>query len=142
MKRITLISIVCLLLFSMGLGAQTITDSDYLKNTLNLIADKTLKAYNHQDYIAFFNYYSNSLAQFKNKNYFDNLFVAVYKDNFGDIVSKKILSEKSSLDPDYPRLVYRAICTKCKNVLITVNFQKESNTYRIKRITFDRIPQI
>ncbi|MFO8052500.1 MAG: hypothetical protein R6U54_00875 [Candidatus Omnitrophota bacterium] len=141
MKKIVLTFIVCLLLFSIGFNLQADTDSSYLKNVLGLIADKTLDAYNRQDYIAFFKYYSNTLSQFKNKKYFDNLFVAAYKDKFGEIVSKELIEEKSSLDSDYPRLVYKASCTKCNDVLITINFQNEFGTYRIKRVVFDRIPK-
>lgn len=141
MKKIILISIACVMFFSVNLLANPIQDSTYLKDALESMADKTLEAYNYDDYIAFFKYYSNTLNQLKTKKYFDNLFMSVYKDRFGEIFSKELIEEKSSFDPYYPRLTYRAKCSKYEPVLITVNFQEESGTYRINRITFDRIPK-
>ncbi|MCF7877317.1 MAG: hypothetical protein K9L95_02360 [Candidatus Omnitrophica bacterium] len=140
MKKMVLAFIVGLAFFSSNLNAQS-ENNKYLKNTLDLIADKTLEAYNSQDYIGFFKYYTNSLSQLKTKKYFDNLFVSVYKNSFGDIVSKELVDGKSSFNSDYPRLVYKAKCAKHNNVLIQINFQEESGNYRINRITFDRKPQ-
>lgn len=140
MKRVILISIACIMLFSITVPAELINDATYLKNTLSLMADKTLEAYNYNDYLAFFRYYSNTLSQLKTKKYFDNLFVSVYKDKFGDILSKELIEEKSSFDPYYPRLAYQAVCRKVEKVLITIYFQEESDTYRITRVVFDRIP--
>lgn len=141
MKKIVLVFLVCLLLFVVGLKANAADDLGYLRNTLDLIATKALDAYNHQDYLAFFKYYSDSLKQLKTKKYFDNLFMEIYKNRFGDILSKKLIEEKCNLDSNYPSLVYEAVCTKYNNVLITVNFQKDPGSYRIMRIAFDRIPE-
>ncbi|MCF7870118.1 MAG: hypothetical protein K9M01_03265 [Candidatus Omnitrophica bacterium] len=141
MKKIVLVFVACLLLFSVGFKIHAANDLEYSKNILDLIAKKTLNAYNRQDYLAFFKYYSDSLNQLKTKKYFDNLFIAIYKDRLGDIISKKLIEEKSTLDSDYPSLVYKAICTKCDDVLITVNFQKNSGNYHITRVAFDCIPE-
>jgi hypothetical protein len=141
MKKIVLVFVACLLLFSVGFKIYAANDLEYLKNSLDLIAEKTFDAYNHKDHLAFFKYYSDSLRQLKTKEYFDNLFIAMYKKRFGDIVSKKLIKEKCILDSDHPSLVYEAVCTKYKNVLITVNFQKDPGNYRITRVAFDRIPE-
>ncbi len=140
MKKIILISVACMMFSLANLCANPINDSDYLKNVLDSISDKTLEAYNYEDYVAFFKYYSNTLSQLKTKKYFDNLFVSVYKDKFGEILSKKLIEEKSSFDPYYPRLAYQTVCRKVEKVLITIYFQEESDTYRITRVVFDRIP--
>jgi hypothetical protein len=140
MKKMVFAFIVGLAFFSCNLNAQP-ESNKYLKNTLELIADRALEAYNSEDYIDFFKYYTNSLSQLKTKRYFDNLFISVYKDSFGDIISKELVESKSSFNPDYPRLVYKAKCVKHDNVLIQINFQEESGNYRINRITFDRKPQ-
>jgi hypothetical protein len=141
MKKIILIFAACALFFSAGFEIYAANDLEYSKNTLDLIAEKTLDAYNHQDYLAFFKYYSDSLKQLKTKKYFDNLFMEIYKNRFGNIVSKKLIDEKCNLDSDYPSLVYEAVCTKNNNVLITVNFQKDPGSYRITRVAFDRTPE-
>ncbi|MCF7873188.1 MAG: hypothetical protein K9L80_03210 [Candidatus Omnitrophica bacterium] len=141
MKKIILVFAACSLFFLAGFKVHAANDLEYSKNTLDLIAEKTLDAYNCQDHLAFFKYYSDSLKQLKTKKYFDNLFIAIYKNRFGDIVSKKLIEEKCNLDSDYPSLVYEAVCTKYNNVLITVNFQKDPGSYCITQVAFDRMPE-
>ncbi len=141
MNKTMPVCVVCLIFFSVSALAQPITDLKYLKNTLDLIADKTLEAYNYEDHLGFFKYHSNTLSDLKTKQYFESLFISGYKDTFGNILSKKLVEKESSFDPYYPRLTYKVVCEKYSDVLVAINFQEEAGTYRINQITFDRIPK-
>lgn len=140
MRKKIILAFFCTLFFSLA-GANPCRaeiKSEYLLRTLDLIAEKTFQGYNSEDYLQFFQYYSNTLTDVKNnRQYFTNVFMDVYKNNFGTILTRRIDRQASNLNPQYPRLVYTAECKKASDVLIVVNFQEESGTYRITQIKFD-----
>lgn len=111
----------------------------YLINTLEILAKSALRAYNFDDYIKFTEYFSKDLKQTVTKEYYNEFYVGFYKDMFGDIEFKKLWHEKTVIDPNRPVLVYKAIFQNYQDCLITINFVKEYNNYRITRIQFDKV---
>ena len=112
---------------------------DYLLGTLEILVDEALLAYNAEDYIKFFEYFSQEMDPITTEQYFRSVYVNGHKRQLGDFVSKQLIREESLIDPDFPMLVYQAIFTKNRDVIITVNFAKEYDNYRIERIRFDRV---
>ncbi|MBN3039607.1 MAG: hypothetical protein JW867_00595 [Candidatus Omnitrophica bacterium] len=111
----------------------------YLIDTLDLLTEKTLEAYMLEDYISFYQYFAKKMEPVTEKQHFDNAFIKIYKEDLGNVISRKLLLEKSKLDRDFPVLVYKARFEKFEPVLITVNFANEYDRYRITRIRFDRV---
>lgn len=111
---------------------------DYLANSLDLLVNSALTAYNCGDYVKFYEYFAKQLEPITAEKYFKAIYIDGYKRNFGDFISKSLLLQESTLDPDFPMLVYKAKFSDCPNAKITVNFTKEYDNYRINRIVFDK----
>lgn len=120
-------------------SADTQPSEDYLLATLEILVDTTLQAYNSEDYFKFFEYFAKEMSPITTKQYFKAVYVEGYKAKLGLLHFRELILEESSLDFDFPMLVYRAEFEKEDNVLIIVNFAQEHGNYRIKRIRFDRV---
>jgi len=112
---------------------------NYLINTLDVLVQRTLQAYNHQDYAMFYKYFAKQMAPIQAKRFFDAEYMSVYKKQLGAVLEKRLLREKSRLNHDLPELVYQAKFENFNPVLITVNFVNQHDDYRITRIRFDRV---
>ena len=111
----------------------------YMLDTLNLLVDKTLKAYNAENPIEFYRYFADKMEDVAKCNYFEAVYVDGYKKALGFIESRELLEDESSFDPDFPVLAYKCEFEKNPCVFMTVNFIKEDDTYRITQIRFDKI---
>ncbi|MBU2044150.1 MAG: hypothetical protein KJ977_00325 [Candidatus Omnitrophica bacterium] len=111
----------------------------YLLGTLEILVDEALLAYNTEDYLKFFEYFAKEMNPITTEQYFRAVYINGYKSQLGDLVSKQLIKEESLIDPDFPMLVYQAVFTKNRDVVIIVNFTKEYDNYRIERIRFDRV---
>ncbi len=112
---------------------------EYFVDSLEILANEALEGYNLEDYIKFYQYFSKDMSGLTSKEYFKAVFLDSYKKDLGDIIAKKLLAEKSFLDSNYPILVYNGTFEKANNVLVTINFEKEYDSYRISMIRFDRL---
>jgi hypothetical protein len=140
MKKLALYFAAACLVFSFfcqGVSAQP--SKDYLFNMLDILVDETLMAYNSDDYIKFYEYFAKKMEPVTAEQHFRAVYSNGYKKDLGDFISRKILLEKSSLDPDFPLLVYEAEFKNYKKVYVTVNFLKEYGNYRISRMEMDKI---
>ncbi|MBU1113028.1 MAG: hypothetical protein KKH93_04055, partial [Candidatus Omnitrophica bacterium] len=106
---------------------------------LEILVDEALLAYNTEDYLKFFEYFAKEMNPITTEQYFRAVYINGYKSQLGDLVSKQLIKEESLIDPDFPMLVYQAVFTKNRDVVIIVNFTKEYDNYRIERIRFDRV---
>ena len=111
---------------------------DYLIEIWNLLTNKALVAYNSENYTDFRSCFADSMSSAVTKSYFKEVFLGTYKKNLGFVESVKFLKNQSSLDPDFPTLLYSAEFEKYKQVLITVNFMNENGRYRITQLRFDK----
>ena len=112
---------------------------EYLRATLEILVDEALLAYNSEDYLKFFEYFAKEMDPITTEQYFRAVYLNGHKRQLGDFLSKEMIQEQSRLDPDLPMLVYEAVFTKNRNVIIIVNFTKEYDNYRIERIRFDKV---
>ena len=111
---------------------------EYLIEIWNLLTNKALVAYNSENYTDFRSCFADSMSSAVTKSYFKEVFLGTYKKNLGFVESVKFLKNQSSLDPDFPTLLYSAEFEKYKQVLITVNFMNENGRYRITQLRFDK----
>jgi len=79
------------------------------------------------------------MAPITGREHFKAVFLDVYKANLGHAEPKRILRKESSLDTDFPVLIYEGEFEKYDRVLITVNFMNEDGNYRITQVRFDKI---
>ncbi len=119
--------------------AQAQPSEDYLAASLDLIVGQALQAYNSEDYFKFFEYFAKEMSPITTKQYFKAVYTNGHKRNLGEFYRRDLILKQSSLDPDYPMLVYEGQFEKYDQVLIVVNFTKEYDNYRIERIRFDKI---
>jgi len=112
---------------------------DYLAASLDLLVGQALGAYNSEDHFKFFEYFAKDMSAITTKQYFRAVYTNGHKKNLGEFYRRELILKDSSLDPDYPMLVYEGEFEKYNQVLIVVNFAKEYSNYRIKRIRFDKI---
>lgn len=138
MKKVSLmvLCVLCLVSFNNSLLAQP--TSRYLSSSLQVLADKALEAYNNEDSVEFFEYYAESMKPVATSQYFKNMYVDSYKKDLGRLESKELLPAKSSLRTNFPVLAYEGDFENFDKVLITVNFKKEYDNYRITQIKFDK----
>ena len=132
-----LIVLLCTNLLCVRIAAQDF--SRYMIETLEILVDRTLEAYNIEDHIKFHEYYAKQMNEITVKQYFWANFVEGYKEDFGEYLTRKLLKDKSVLDPDFPMLAYSAEFAKNKKSFIRVNFVKEYDNYRITRMRFDTV---
>ena len=114
-------------------------DDVYILKTLSLLAQKSFSGYNSANYEDFIEYCSAKTKSLITKEYFENLYMQIYKKDFGQIIVFRPLLEECQLDQNFPVLVYQAKFEEYDEVLVTVNFMREYDTYRITRIEFDKI---
>jgi len=112
---------------------------EYLTETLDILVSGALQAYNSEDSFKFFEYFAKEMLPITTKRHFKAEFIKIHKKNLGDFHFRKLIREDSTLDPDYPILVYQGEFEKYDNVLIVVNFAREYDNYRIERIRFDKV---
>lgn len=112
---------------------------EYLAATLDILVGETMQAYNSEDYVKFFEYFSKEMSPITTKQYFKAIYVNGHKLNLGDIYVRELNKSESSLDPDFPMLVYDCEFQKYADVKMIVNFTREYGNYRIKRIRIDKI---
>lgn len=141
MRKIVLLSLalaICsVCIFCDDIDAQP--SQDYLIKSLDVLVDAALMAYNFEDYIKFTEYFAKSMESSITEEYFSGIYLDFYKKTLGYVKFKKLSLEKSSVDPNRPALVYNAIFEKYDKVIITVNFMKEYDNYRITQIKFDKV---
>lgn len=138
MRRVSLLVLVLICFASFNCSAWAQPTNKYLLGTLEVLADKALEGYNSQDAVQFYEYFAKSMEPVTTDQYFENFFIKGYMKDFGLMESKMLSLGQSSLRPDFPSLVYKAKFQNYDNVLITVNFQKEYDNYRITQIKFDK----
>ena len=136
MRKIFLVVLVCLMSFNCSAWAQP--TNKYLLGTLEVLADSALEGYNTQDSVQFYKYFAKSMEELTKDQYFKSLYVEVHMRDLGYLESKVLLLDQSSLDPNFPNLVYKAKFQKRDNIWVTVNFQKEYENYRITRIKYNK----
>lgn len=107
----------------------------FLKEFLPEI-DETLKAYNEEDYHGFYKYYAKRRLA-KTEAIFIATWVDGYKRQYGNLVSKTFIQDKSNFNEVNPLLYYRAEFQKTENAEIKVIFVKEKGAYKIFHIRFD-----
>jgi hypothetical protein len=134
-----MLGIFMLCFFSPAVAVAEQPAKDYLTGSLDLLVNSALIAYNCEDCVKFYEYFAKQMEPITAEQYFKAVYIKGYKKNFGDFISKVLLPEESSFDPDFPMLVYMAQFSDCPKVKITVNFTKEYDNYRINRIEFDKV---
>ena len=98
--------------------------------------DKLLKAYNDNDWKAFFGDYAKSMSALATEPTYKML----YGDKgFGKFVSKKLIDKETVSAGNLPLLVYEAEFEKEKKVKISVNFTKEDDQFKIMQVRFDKM---
>ena len=98
--------------------------------------DKMLKAYNDNDWKAFFTDYAKSMAALATEPTYKML----YGDKgFGKFVSKKLIDKETVSANDTPLLVYEAEFEKEKKVKISVNFTKEDGQLKVMQVQFNKM---
>jgi len=104
-----------------------------------MLAHNSFFGYNASSYEAFIEYCAVKTKALITKEYFENLYMQIYKKDLGQIVKFRPLLEECVFHQDYPILTYQAKFERHDNVLVTVNFMREFDNYRITRIEFDKI---
>ena len=137
-KHRLILSIFVLSFLFTSFSALAQPSKDYLIEIWNLLTNKALVAYNSENYTDFRSCFADSMSSAVTKSYFKEVFLGTYKKNLGFVESVKFLKNQSSLDPDFPILLYSAEFEKYKPVLITVNFMNENGRYRITQLRFDK----
>jgi len=112
---------------------------EYLIVSLDVLVQRTLHAYNREDYIMFYKYFAKKMDPVKAKRFFNAEYISLYKKELGSIISTRLILGKTNLDHDLPELVYEAKFEKFAPVLVTVNFVNQNDDYRITRVRFDRV---
>ncbi len=112
---------------------------EYLARSLDVVVDKTMEAYNFEDYIQFFEHFAKSMSSVTTKEYFRAVYLDTYKKELGELELKRLLRDESKLDLDFPVLVYMAKFEKYDMVVIRVNFEREHDQYKISYISFDKV---
>jgi len=111
----------------------------YLLKTLSLLASRSFSGYNSSSYEEFIKYCAVKTKSLITKEYFENLYLQIYKKDLGQIIMFRPLLEECRFDYDFPVITYQARFERYNNVLVTVNFMHEHDNYRITRIEFDKI---
>ena len=107
--------------------------------TFDPLVENALKAYNKEDFKAFFADYSKSLSAMATEPVFKMMFIDTYKKDLGNYVSRKLVADQSSkVVGDANVLVYNAQFEKNKNVRISVNVNKEDGKFKFVQIRFDK----
>src|SRR4030042_217582 len=132
-------SAVMMIAFAIAPRTEAQPSQEYLIRTLDLLVDRTLLAYNREDYISFYEYFAEKMDPVTAQRHFESTFLKTYKERFGSVMHKTLLPERSDFNYDYPEVVYVAGCEKKDQVLIVINFANQYDNYRITRVRFDEI---
>lgn len=106
---------------------------------LEALVDRALDAYNKGSYMLFYENFARATQEAQSEQYFQAHYIDIYKRDLGNYSSKIFIPERSSLDTEYPYLVYEAHFKKFNGkVTITVNFKNEDGFFKITRVSFDK----
>jgi hypothetical protein len=141
MKKLFLIaSAVVIALAALGYAmAQNKLAPDEVKIFLSRcepLVTAALDAYNRENYKDFYRDFVSERLE-RSEKAFREIWVAGYKAQFGDIVSKELLRDKCNFNPTYPMLVYMGQFSRHPDVTIKAIFSKEGASYRIFYLRFD-----
>ena len=139
MKKIILTFLIFSMVSFLPSRCYSQEDDVYILKTLSLLAQKSFSGYNSASYEEFIEYCAVKTKSLITKEYFENLYMQIYKKDLGQIVVFRPLLKECQLDQDFPILVYQAKFQRYDDVIVTVNFMREYDTYRITRIEFDKI---
>jgi hypothetical protein len=98
--------------------------------------DKLLKAYNDNDWKAFYTDYAKSMSALATEPTFKMLYV---DKGLGKIVSKKLIDKETVSAGDFPLLVYEAEFEKDKKIKVSVNFTKEDGQFKVMQVQFNKM---
>ncbi len=115
------------------------SEERYIIRSLDFIVDKTLQAYNDEDSIGFFKYFSPNSSALVSQKSFKAVYLDTYKKDFGGLQAKELLLEESLIDDTFPVLIYLGKFEQCAGVRIIFNFRKEKSGYKITQVRFDRV---
>lgn len=136
------LAFACLSMMQVCYG-RTVTDELTLaemKKTLDQRVIETLNAYNKGDYSAFCRFFSQTAKREMTARYFAEVYMGVYKDEFGDFLYSDLSEKLSSFDANYPRLVYDGVFVKNEHVQIIASFENENGLFRVASVRFYPVP--
>lgn len=111
----------------------------YMIDTLNLLVEKTLDAYNLENHVEFYRYFACKMEPVTRSHHFKKVYIDIYKKELGYVESWVLLENESYLNPDFPVLAYQCVFEKNPCVFLTVNFAKENGAYVITEMRFDKV---
>jgi hypothetical protein len=94
------------------------------------VNDKVIAAYNDHDAARFAEVFSPTAVPPPNDDYFRNVIMGLYHEEFGGITGKKLTGE-TNLDLNHGMLVYEITCKKGIRAKISTNFRRESGQLRV-----------
>ncbi len=103
-----------------------------------VLAD-ALADYNAKDESRFTAHFSKQAEPPMDSRVFKNLFIGIYHDEFGDVLSKTLSSAESSSDPDFGMLVYIVECKKRPKTKLSVNFRRENGVMKIAQWRMEKM---
>ncbi len=126
-------------IFSLQSNTYCQPSQEYMIDTLNLLVDKTLDAYNVENHVEFYRYFACRMDPITRSHHFKKVYIDTYKKQLGRILTWELLEKESYFDPDFPVLAYKCEFEKNPCVFMTINFEKENGSYMITQIRFDKI---
>jgi len=145
MKNAIRICIILVFLVSIGAGLVICSqDKPAVEKTQSFIeqygpvVDEALNAYNNEDCKNFYKNFSKQ-RQGLTEEVFKAIWIDMYKRDFGNLISKKLIPEKCDLNTVCPLLVYRGKFEKNPDVIIKATFTKDDDSpdYKLFYIRFD-----
>jgi len=101
--------------------------------------DAALKAYNEQDWKAFYKDYAKMMAGIATEQAFGTMYKGMYWPKYGKYESKKLIDKESVLLGDMPLLVYEAKFEKAEKVKVSINFTTEEGKLKLMQVQFNEI---
>jgi hypothetical protein len=105
---------------------------------MDAVNDRIIAAYRERDAERFTQEFSPQATPPVTEDYFRNVVIGLYHEEFGDITGKKLTGE-TNLDPDYGMLVYEITCGKKIRAKISTNFRRENGTLKAVQWRMERM---
>ncbi len=114
-------------------------EGDERLKLLEPTVDKMLKAYNEGDHKTFNGEYAKMMAAVATEQMFTNMFINMYKKEFGNYVSKELIKNETVLTGDMPLLVFQAKFEKNEKIKVSANFTKDGDALKVMQMRFDKM---
>ncbi|MCZ7646361.1 MAG: hypothetical protein M5U26_13930 [Planctomycetota bacterium] len=114
-------------------------EGEELLKQLEPTVDKMLKAYNDEDHKTFNAEYAKMMAAVATEQTFKNIFINMYKKDFGNYASKELIKDQTVLQGEMPLLVFQCKFEKNEKVKVSVNFTTEEGALKVMQIRFDKM---